>query len=96
MPGSSDTDNRAQPASHNDAEQLRRTIAKLAHELAEALTAMNNYLHASQFLENPNDPASLARLHEAISKAIEQTNRAGEVAAQLRSIANGQGTNRNH
>jgi hypothetical protein len=66
-----------------DVEQLREAVSKLAHELAEALTAANAYLQASQRLEGCNDPA---RLYEAISRAIEQTKRAGEVIAKLRSI----------
>ena len=60
-----------------DTEQLRYLI----HELSEALTATNSYLHASQRLTTPGDYHSLA-----ISKAIEQANRAGEVVSQLRSV----------
>ena len=73
--------------SPDDTEQLRDAISKLAHELAEALTAANGYLEASQRLESRSDPVSPGRLHEAISKAIEQVKRAGEVVAKLRSIA---------
>jgi hypothetical protein len=76
-----------QHRSPNDAEQLRLAVLKLAHELAEALTAAGAYLRASEHLESSRDPASPARLHEAISKAIEQTKRAGEIVAKLRSIA---------
>ena len=68
----------------DDVEQLRSAVLKLAHELAEALTAANAYLEACQQLEGRSDPA---RLHEAISKAIEQTKRAGDLVAELRSIA---------
>jgi signal transduction histidine kinase len=73
--------------SPDDTEQLRDAISKLAHELAEALTAADGYLEASQRLERRSDAASSGRLHEAISKAIEQTKRAGEIVAKLRSIA---------
>jgi C4-dicarboxylate-specific signal transduction histidine kinase len=70
--------------SPNDVDQLRAAVEALAHELAEALTAANTYLEASRQLESRSDPA---RLNEAISKAIEQTQRAAEVVAKLRSIA---------
>lgn len=66
-----------QPRNPDDVEQLRH----LVHELADALTAANGYLHGSQHLESPSD------LHTAIGKAINQTNRAGDIVAQLRSIA---------
>jgi len=69
--------------SPDDTEQLGDAISKLVHELAEALTAANGYLEAGQRLESRSDPA---RLHEAIDKAIEQTKRAGEAVAKLRSI----------
>jgi C4-dicarboxylate-specific signal transduction histidine kinase len=70
--------------SPNDVDPLRAAVSTLAHELAEALTAATAYLEASQQLESRGDPS---RLHEAISKAIEQTKRAAEVVAKLRSIA---------
>jgi C4-dicarboxylate-specific signal transduction histidine kinase len=70
--------------SRADVRQLRNAVSELAHELAEALTAATAYLEAGQQLENRSDPA---RLHDAVSKAIEQTKRAGEVVAKLRSIA---------
>jgi phosphoglycerate-specific signal transduction histidine kinase len=72
-----------QHQSPDDVEQLRDAVLRLVHELAEALTAANAYLEASQQLESRSDPV---RLHEAVSKAIEQTKRAGEVVAKLRSI----------
>ncbi len=67
--------------------QLRDAVSRLAHELAEALTAANGYLQASQGLADRSDPASLGRLREAIGKAIEQSKRAGEIVAKLRSVA---------
>jgi phosphoglycerate-specific signal transduction histidine kinase len=67
----------------DDVEQLRSAVMKLAHELAEALTAANAYLEACQQLEGRSNPA---KLHDAISEAIEQTKRAGDVVAKLRSI----------
>jgi hypothetical protein len=73
--------------SQDDIGQLRDALSRALHELAEALTATNSYLHASQHLEERGDPASLARLHEAIGKAVEQTNRAGEIVVRLRSVA---------
>jgi hypothetical protein len=60
---------------------------QLAHELAEALTAADAYLRASERLESHRGPASPGRVQEAISKAIEQTKRAGAIVAKLRSIA---------
>jgi hypothetical protein len=71
-----------QPGNPDGAEQLRR----LAHELAEALTATGNCLHACHHLQS-SDPASSARLREAISMAIKQNKRAGEVVVRLRAIA---------
>ena len=62
-------------ANPDDTAQLRRLI----HELSEALTATNSYLYASHRLMIPGDFHSLA-----ISKAIEQASRAGEVVSQLR------------
>jgi hypothetical protein len=59
-----------------DPEQLRG----LLHELAEALTATDAYLHGGLRLEGRDGR------HDAISKAIEQTNRAGEVVAKLRAL----------
>jgi hypothetical protein len=73
--------------SHDDIEQLRGALSQALHELAEALTATNNYLHAGQHLECRGDPDSLTKLHVAIGKAIEQTSRAGEIVAKLRSYA---------
>ena len=51
------------PSNPDDAELLRH----LVHELAEALTATNSYLHASQRLTTLGDFHSLA-----ISKAIQK------------------------
>ncbi len=64
-----------QTADRDDSEQLRR----LAHELSVALTAAGAYLHASRRHEGP-------KLREAIAKATEQTDRAGEIIRRLRSI----------
>jgi hypothetical protein len=68
-----------------EVEQLRAAVSTLAHELAEALTAANAYLHASQHLER-RMTTNLAGLDEAIGKAMEQTKRAGEIVAKLQSI----------
>ena len=54
----------------------------LIHELAEALTAATNYLHASQRLTVSGDFHALA-----LNKAIEQANRASDIVSQLRAIA---------
>lgn len=64
-----------QPLDGDDADHLRN----LAHELSEALTAINGYLHGSQRHEGP-------KLREAINKTIEQTGRAGQILRRLRSI----------
>jgi hypothetical protein len=71
----------------DDVDLLRAAVSTLAHELAEALTAVSGYLQASQQLRRQTT-TSLANLDEAISKAVEQIKRAGEVVAKLRSIAN--------
>lgn len=64
-----------QPVDRDDETQLRR----LAHELSEALTATRAYLCASRRHKGP-------KLREAINKATEQTDRAGEIVQRLRSI----------
>jgi hypothetical protein len=76
-----------QQHSPDDVDHLRAAVSTLAHELAEALTAVNGYLQASQQLRRQTT-TSLASLDEAIGKAIEQTKRAGELVAKLRTIAN--------
>jgi hypothetical protein len=62
-----------QTAEPRSSEESGLAVAKLTHELAEKLTAVNGYRHASQHLESPSD------LHAAIGKAIEQMRRAGDV-----------------
>jgi len=74
------------PTDRNDADQLRDTVAQLTHLVAEALTAIDAYLHASQRLGDLSDPSSQAKLQDAISKAIEQSTRAREALTQLRSV----------
>ncbi len=69
----------------DDKEPLRNSELGLAHEIAEALTAIGAYLHVSLQLEELTDPANRAKLHEAIQKAIEQANRASEAVTELRS-----------
>jgi hypothetical protein len=71
--------------SPEEVEQLRNAVSTLAHELADALTAVNGYLQASQHLEG-QITTNLASLDEAITNAIEQNKRAGEVVAKLRSM----------
>jgi len=73
-----------QMPNRDDATRPGNAIDKLTHEMAEALTAISGYLHASHQLQGLDDPASRARLHEGITKAIEQAARAGEAVAQLR------------
>ncbi len=73
-----------QTAEAGDAEPIHLVVAKLAHELSEALTAANGYLHASQHLDSPGE------LHMAIGKAIGQVNRAADNVVRLRSVASGQ------
>ena len=65
----------AQSNSH-DAEQLRA----LAHELAEALAATKSSLRAAERLANQE------KLREAIRRASEQIDRAGDVVAKLRAL----------
>ena len=72
------------PAETNE---LRSVIAELAHELAEALTAVTSYLNACQYIEDLNTPAAQAKLRDGIGKAIEQTARAGEITGRLRGAA---------
>lgn len=70
-------------ADHDDMDSLREAVAKLTHELAEALTATNNYLRVRDLLKEPSDP----RLHEATGRAIEQLDRAAKIVSRLRTIA---------
>jgi phosphoglycerate-specific signal transduction histidine kinase len=91
LTGTSNTDDAARPSNEESWDKLRETVTKLSHELAEALTAIGSYLTASGHLEDAGDSADRARLREAISKAIEQTNRAGRIVTQLRDIGKGQG-----
>jgi hypothetical protein len=66
------------PFDPDDAEQLQHLI----HELSEAMTATKAHLYASQRYERPE-------MREAIGKAIEQTNRAGDVVEGLSFIVSG-------
>ena len=90
MSDRSDIDIKKQATNCGDAEQICHAVANLAHELAEAVTAINHYLHSCQLLEKLDGPGDLARLHEAVGKAIEQASRAGKIAGRLRSIVNRQ------
>ena len=74
---------KGQAAEATGSDQMRLVLAELAHELSEALTAANGYLHASQHLDSPDE------LHAAIGKAVDQVNRAGDVVVRLRSVAGG-------
>jgi two-component system, LuxR family, sensor kinase FixL len=68
--------------------RLRTTgqmAAALAHELNQPLTAVANYLRATQrLLDNP--APDLARIGEAVELAARQTLRAGEIIRRLRSF----------
>jgi hypothetical protein len=69
-----------QPDDPDEAAQLGR----LLHDLSEALTATGNYLRACHLLESHSEPASSAKLCEAIGMAIEQNKRAAEIVVRLR------------
>jgi hypothetical protein len=75
------------PAKKDEVEEPRSLIAELAHELAEALTAVTSYLNACQYIEDLSTPAAQAKLRDGIGKAIEQTARAGEIIGRLRAGA---------
>lgn len=60
-------------------------VQGLAHDLAEPLTAILNYLQVSRRLANEPTPAHTAELAEAVTRAIEQANRARDLVHQLRS-----------
>ena len=64
------------PGSSENTAQLRRLI----HTLAEALTAAGSFLLAAREIEDP------ARQREAMARAQDQINRAGEVVLLLRAL----------
>lgn len=74
---------KGQTAEATGSDQMHLVLAELAHELSEALTAANGYLHASRHLDSPDE------LHAAIGKAVDQVRRAGDVVVRLRSVAGG-------
>jgi phosphoglycerate-specific signal transduction histidine kinase len=63
-------------------------LRRLVHNLAEALTALRAYLYAGRHAEASPDPARRAKHHDAIDQAIAQCDRAAEIIAQLRHLAN--------
>lgn len=63
-------------------------LHRLAHDLAEALTALRAYLYAGRHAEASPDPARRAKLHDAIDQAIAQCDRAAEIIPKLRHLAN--------
>jgi two-component system, LuxR family, sensor kinase FixL len=63
---------------------LGEMASALAHELNQPLSAIANYLKGSRrLLENVSDPQS-AMVREALSKAAEQSLRAGQIIRRLR------------
>ncbi len=64
-------------------------VQGLAHDLAEPLTAILNYLQVSRRLadEPTPTPTHTAELAEAVTRAIEQANRARDLVRQLRSVS---------
>jgi two-component system sensor kinase FixL len=68
--------------------RLRTTgqmAAAIAHELNQPLTAVTNYLRATQHLLGAPSP-DMARIGEAVEFAARQTLRAGEIIRRLRSF----------
>lgn len=58
--------------------------AALAHELNQPLTAIANYMEASDSLMDSDDPEDRAMLREAVREAAGQALRAGEIIRSLR------------
>ncbi len=60
---------------------------RLVHELAEALTAAGALLRGCEHIMADGDAADHARVRQAISHALAQTDRASLVIGRLRSTA---------
>jgi two-component system, LuxR family, sensor kinase FixL len=68
---------------------MGQMASTLAHELNQPLTAISNYLQASQRLLQPEaaadiDPTKLARVREIMEKVVAQSARAGQIIRRLR------------
>jgi hypothetical protein len=68
------------PPSPSDAEEA------LVHELAEAHTALGNYLQAMKQLVESGHSPSHERLREVINQSIGQAERADKALRQLRNL----------
>jgi len=66
--------------------ELGQMAATLAHEVNQPLSAINNYLRAARRFLATDEPASRLKLEEAISKAADQSVRAGEIVHRLRHL----------
>jgi len=64
---------------------MGQMAASLAHELNQPLTATANYVKAAQHLAEAPQP-DLARIHQALGLAAQQTLRSGEIIRRLRSF----------
>jgi C4-dicarboxylate-specific signal transduction histidine kinase len=68
-------------------DQLRQAVPTIAHELAEAMTAIANYLEASRQLLGQAEAAWVDAVRSALGKAHAQTIRAATVIKRLRDVA---------
>jgi two-component system sensor kinase FixL len=67
--------------------ELGQMATTLTHEINQPLSAIINYLHASQRLLSNGGPVNRPMLEEAVQRAIDQAVRAAEVVRRLRTYA---------
>jgi two-component system, LuxR family, sensor kinase FixL len=63
---------------------LRQTVARLAHEMTEPMTALAAYLHAGKRLLDRRLPSDLVKAEAATERALAELTRAVDVLRRLR------------
>ena len=66
---------------------LRQDVARLTHELYQPITAIANYLQASNRLLSYGTPSDLEKVQDAIRQSLAEVSRAGELLQRLRRSA---------
>jgi two-component system sensor kinase FixL len=74
--------------------EMGQLSAAIAHELNQPLTAVLNYTNVAKRLIASNDPSMAARAYDAVSKAGEQSVRAGQIIRRLRDFVEKRETTR--
>jgi two-component system sensor kinase FixL len=67
--------------------ELGQMAATLAHEINQPLSAIKAYLQGSQRIILRDDEPSRLKVQDALLRAVDQTDRAGEVVRRLRQFA---------